>query len=65
MPWGVCWVQQVQVRVLPQRPLPRATKLTGCLLPACLAAAGDEDERHLAELGPGSMIEVSKVAGAG
>lgn len=39
--------------------------LDASLVELLVSRAGDEDERHLAELGPGSMIEVSKVAGAG
>ena len=68
--WCAGWVQQVLVVLQPPSRLSYAAMLTaGCLVPAgwlsgCLPA-GDEDERHLAELGPGSMIEVSKVAGAG
>lgn len=34
------------------------------ILPAFLCA-GDGDERVLAELGPGAMIDVSRVAGDG
>jgi hypothetical protein len=39
--------------------------LDASLVELLVSRAGDADERRLAELGPGSMIEVSRVAGRG
>lgn len=39
--------------------------LDASLVELLVSRAGDADERHLAELGPGCMIDVSPVAGAG